>query len=320
MDALNCGKHLERRGNDFESDGGHGQLAAGGLDFFSIVLAQLFELGDVGTVVVGYMGSRPALTQVLGGLPTDVAHGLTFNWAPLLEIRERRPSHPRSRDECRSAFALYRRHDLTGVLLDVFHQDSSTRAGPRDARNVNTELAGDAPYGRRCRNDLPRIDFRGCEDRSRSRTCNPWWAGRSGRLGSSDNFERWPGSRRLSLFLRFGLFYFRFDRRGRFRRLTGGFAQHQNDLADLNLVAFLDENLFNHATEGDGNLHRGLIGLELDDGLIRVDRVSRLDHDSQDVSLLDAFPELRQLEFFAHQLPLLRLSPDPLSRDRSRAP
>jgi hypothetical protein len=47
---------------------------------------------------------------------------------------------------------------------------------------------------------------------------------------------------------------------------------------------------------GRGNGDRGLVGHELDDALVLLDRVAGLDQPLDDLSLDDAFPEIRKLE------------------------
>ncbi len=84
-------KNFERRGADFQRDGGHCHFAAGFFGLRSKPGAQLFEFGDVGAVVLGDMRNRvPGFRQMLGSFAANSAHGYAFDFAPLGEIRKLR--------------------------------------------------------------------------------------------------------------------------------------------------------------------------------------------------------------------------------------
>ena len=105
--------------------------------------------------------------------------------------------------------------------------------------------------------------------------------------------EAWRRPRRLRLLV------------ARLRRvcLLGGRAigNGEHDLPDLHFLARFDA----HFTDGTGDARRhfdgGLVGLELEDRLILLDGVSRLDQHADDVARGDVLAEFGELEFCRHQ-------------------
>ncbi len=85
--------------------------------------------------------------------------------------------------------------------------------------------------------------------------------------------------------------------------LLGGRAvgNGEHDLPDLHFLARFDA----HFSDGTGDARRhfdgGLVGLELEDRLIFLDGVSRLDQHADDVARGDVLAEFGELEFCRHQ-------------------
>src|SRR5580698_5112959 len=82
-------EYFERRGADFEGDGGDRHFAPGFLRFGSKTGAQLFELGDVSFILLGNVRDRgPRLPQVFRGFAADATDGNALDFSPLGEVRE----------------------------------------------------------------------------------------------------------------------------------------------------------------------------------------------------------------------------------------
>ena len=94
--------------------------------------------------------------------------------------------------------------------------------------------------------------------------------------------------------LAFGALFASAVRRRGFRRGVGAASRaavvdREDRLADLDLVALLDLDLFHLAGDRRRHLNRRLVGFELEDRLILCDRVAGLDQDAEDVAGLEMF-------------------------------
>ena len=86
---------------------------------------------------------------------------------------------------------------------------------------------------------------------------------------------------------------------------AGAFVVAEDRLADLDLVAGLDLDLFDRAGDRRRHFDRRLVGFELEDRLILGDRVARLDQDAQDVAGVDVLAELGECEVSHEDLSML---------------
>ena len=77
---------------------------------------------------------------------------------------------------------------------------------------------------------------------------------------------------------------------------AGAVLDREDRLADLDLVARLDLDLFHRAGDRRRHFDRRLVGFELEDRLILRDRVAGLDQDAEDVAGFDLFAELGKRE------------------------
>ena len=80
-------KYFERCGADFQSNRGHGHLAAGLFGLGSETRPQVLEFRDVGAVMLRDVGDRvPGFGEMFGGFAANPAHGNALDFSPLGEI------------------------------------------------------------------------------------------------------------------------------------------------------------------------------------------------------------------------------------------
>ncbi len=136
-------KHLERRSYDLERNRRDRHLAAGDLGLGGEALAQLFQFGDVGQIVLGDVRDGiPGLGKVLGGLAADGAHRNLLDRPPLGKVRQlrRRMHESRSHGGSRYGRAGAADHRFS-VSLDVIFQDALARAAAAHVVDVDPKFA-----------------------------------------------------------------------------------------------------------------------------------------------------------------------------------
>jgi len=89
-EALNCGNAFSAPAITFTAIAVNRKVAARRFRLLRVLLADVFERGDVGKVALGDVRNRgPRGRQMLGRLATDGAHRLTLDRAPPREIGQR---------------------------------------------------------------------------------------------------------------------------------------------------------------------------------------------------------------------------------------
>ena len=240
---------------------------------------------DVGLVVLRDVRRLPGGGQMLGRLAADVRHRPHVDRAPLREVRQRRAG--RGRAAARAAA----RHDALHIRGHVVLADSAARARTRDVGDVHAEFARVAPdrrrrghagagrdRGRRRRFGARRRAGAGDVDDVRLLWCRPGRVRLSGRCRSGRAAGAAASLRPASVSL---------GRRGRCRGLgarrtcsacrtrvvsLARSVDDQNDLPDLDLVAGLTRTSTTLPPTSARHFDRGLVGFELDDRLIVLDR------------------------------------------------
>jgi hypothetical protein len=139
-------EHLEGAGHHLGGDRGDGEVAAGLGDFVAVLLADLFERGDVGLVELRDVRDRiPRVAEMLGGLAADAGHRLALDLAPLREVRHRRSDADGAAARgCRRGLAVAAQavHHALGEFLDVILRNASAGPGAGHLRNIDANLAG----------------------------------------------------------------------------------------------------------------------------------------------------------------------------------
>jgi hypothetical protein len=74
----------------------------------------------------------------------------------------------------------------------------------------------------------------------------------------------------------------------------------EDDLADLHLLAGLHLRFLDDARDGRGNLDRRLVGFELEDRLVLLDGIARVDEHAEDVAALDVLAQLGEFHVCRH--------------------
>ena len=264
---------------------------------------QLDELRDVDLVDVGEVGRGGlGVAHVVGDALADALDGHALLQ---LLVAERDGPGPRAwRFHLLFLFGLGRprrrgrgrrggdaRLQPLGEAPDVLVGDAAAGPRPLDLGDVDAQLAGQPPGSGRGQHPLARRRGR---RRSRGGLLHrPLPLGLLGRRGRCAGGGR-GGHGRLALpAVALG--------DPGFARL----ADHDEHRAHLHDLALLRLDLQDRPGHGRGQLHRGLVRHHLDEGLVLLDAVALLDQPADDLALVDALPDVGQLELKGH--PSLRL-------------
>ena len=144
IEALNCGKHLQRGRDDLHRDRRHCQVAAGGFHLLRVLLAQLLEPGDIREVALrDVRNGGPCGAQMLRSLAPHGAHRLALHRSKARKVRQRLG--------LRGAAARPAFHQPLRIRLHVLNRNPPAVARPDDLVDVDAELARHPAYRRRGR-------------------------------------------------------------------------------------------------------------------------------------------------------------------------
>ena len=236
---------------------------------------------------------RPRRAEVLGRLAADAAHRLALDQRPTAEIGQRLGGRPRTGRRA----GRRRRSPLIRRLACAF--TSSIEIRPSSPVPATSSMS--TPSSRAMRRTEGAAGADGPPDAG----CVGTPVGR--RATKSTTLSRWPAldglRRRLGLARRgcaasaVGGALGRGRRRcGRRRRGGAGAVvlDAQDRLADLDLVAGLDLDVFDCAGDRRGHFDRRLVGFELEHRLILRQRVAGLHEHAQDIAGGDVLAQLGQ--------------------------
>ena len=251
---------LQRHGDGLQREGRHRQLRP----LAVLGLAERFQVGDVGQVVLGDVRDQaPGQAHLPGGRLAHREHRLPLDRTPFLEVGQRRRLHAGAdgrRGGVRSR-ASWRTYALTSSSMTRparplpctwLRSMPSSRASRRVAGP-----AGDEAVHHRDRRRAPA---------GLGRRARPVAVGRASPASAARGAVRRSGSRRL----------LRRARGGRLRRLAVAAALDEtDDLADLDLIAGLDAHVGDAAGRRRRHVQRRLVGLDFQQHLVLGHRVAR---------------------------------------------
>ena len=182
---------------------------------------------------------------------------------------------------------------LTDGSHDVLAEDPTRRPAPLDATEIHAELTGEPAHGRpggldrsHSRRRRGRLRLEGGLDDNRRRGSRHGLGRRDLRHSGGGRDRRRLGGCRHS-----GL---------RGRRSGAGRLEGDKRLPHLDGVPLLDEDTHDAAPGGAGHLDDGLVGLDFQERLARLDDVPGGNEHADDIARGDVFAQIGQLEIGGH--------------------
>ena len=298
-DGIEARELLQRLDARAHDEGERRELDARGLRALSLsASARLLELGDVRFVELRDVRDvDPARLQARTGDPLDARQRLRLDGSELREIDLRQR---RQRRACRCGCPRHtrgtRRERALDECFDVLVRDAALETAPRDARQVDAQLARELAHRGSgvCARESRLVDRRQITaEGSRLAELRPWHQraarcgalghrcrcrGRGCRRGTRRCCSLWRGLR-CALWCGLGSRGGLRRRRGGRRSIRGrpgpGRSQGRHQVARGDRSALGDVQLLDDTVDGRGHVHGRLVGLERDERGLRRRRSPR---------------------------------------------